>query len=377
MCVAGPDGSTADGATDGATDVAMDVAAEGSTDSGISCTAPMGNCDNDPGNGCETDLTSNGQHCGACEHDCFGGTCTNGQCEPVMIAENLDSPWLVVADRDGVYWAAAGKAIGFEGVIYMSDLDGSNAVQLATGQHWPFMGLAVDEHHVYWTNYGKVTDRDGTVMRVAKVGGTAEVVAGGLSGPKAVAVDATHVYWTNNDGTVTRAVKDGSSPLEVLAQQASGKPLGIVVDGTNVYWDSTAGEIFSVPLAGGTTQTLTTNQGAPRFMTADLNHVYWVSQSGDVTDAGGFPVISRIGKSGGSAEIVALSSDTGGYDIDMDTTHVYWTNFSTGEVLRVSLQDSGIETLADGQGWPRGIALDDTSVYWAAQDDGRIMRLAK
>ncbi|MDI1452197.1 hypothetical protein QHF85_49610, partial [Polyangium sp. 6x1] len=53
------------------------------------CTAPFGNCDQIPGNGCETDLQTTLAHCGACNaacdlanaaESCVSGACTLGAC---------------------------------------------------------------------------------------------------------------------------------------------------------------------------------------------------------------------------------------------------------------------------------------------------------
>ena len=52
-----------------------------------SCTAPYDNCDGNDANGCETDLTQSGSHCGSCDFSCEGGACANG-CLPGL--QHLD-----------------------------------------------------------------------------------------------------------------------------------------------------------------------------------------------------------------------------------------------------------------------------------------------
>ena len=48
------------------------------------CYYPWGNCDSNMGNGCETDLSRSGEHCGSCTNRCrFDDYCDNGSCEPV------------------------------------------------------------------------------------------------------------------------------------------------------------------------------------------------------------------------------------------------------------------------------------------------------
>ncbi|MEZ4389578.1 MAG: hypothetical protein R3A48_00670 [Polyangiales bacterium] len=47
---------------------------------GIACAAGFGDCDNDPANGCETDLSSSAGNCGACGTACAAGANATAQC---------------------------------------------------------------------------------------------------------------------------------------------------------------------------------------------------------------------------------------------------------------------------------------------------------
>src|SRR5262245_30712562 len=65
-----------------------------------------GACSN-PATGCEADLANDSKNCGACKHDCQGGDCKAGVCQPVVIAHDLPmSPWGVAVDDAHVYWAS-------------------------------------------------------------------------------------------------------------------------------------------------------------------------------------------------------------------------------------------------------------------------------
>jgi len=53
------------------------------------CNAGFGDCDRMVGNGCETDLNTNAQHCGACGNACAAGlVCVNGGCATQCLAPN-------------------------------------------------------------------------------------------------------------------------------------------------------------------------------------------------------------------------------------------------------------------------------------------------
>jgi hypothetical protein len=47
----------------------------------VYCSEPFGNCDGKYSNGCETDLSTSQQHCGACKSPC-AGSCEDGTCKP-------------------------------------------------------------------------------------------------------------------------------------------------------------------------------------------------------------------------------------------------------------------------------------------------------
>lgn len=52
------------------------------TDTGdCECVAGRGNCNDDWSDGCEVDLASSAEHCGACGRTCGGGTCIDQECD--------------------------------------------------------------------------------------------------------------------------------------------------------------------------------------------------------------------------------------------------------------------------------------------------------
>ena len=81
---------------------------------------------------------------------------------------------------------------------------------------------------------------------------------------------------------------------------------------------------------------------------------------------------------GTECKVETVSSGNGGsFDIVGDATHVYWTHFGSGLVMRAAHSGGPAEILAMNQSNPEGIALDEEYVYWAAYGDGRILRMPK
>jgi hypothetical protein len=115
------------------------------------CRAEFTTC----GDECVT-LDDDPKHCGRCGHDCLGGECTEGKCQPY---------------------------------------------EIAYGQHLP-QKLAVDATHVYWIDH---TDGVGSVRRVAKRGGTVQILATDQGYPGGLVVSDGKLYWNAYGASVTPA----------------------------------------------------------------------------------------------------------------------------------------------------------------------------
>lgn len=114
---------------------------------------------------------------------------------------------LLALDPTYVYAAFAGPSCSpASGVIVRAARDGSGATMLASGQACP-KGLAIDASAVYWTTRGPAPGQGG-VWRSCKSGaGSARQRAQGQTEPVSIAVDGAGIYWVNfgvagNDGAV-------------------------------------------------------------------------------------------------------------------------------------------------------------------------------
>jgi hypothetical protein len=149
--------------------------------------------------------------------------------------------------------------------------------------------VAVDGHHIYWTNSGSKTIGEAN-LDGSGVNQTLVTVA---SAPVAVAVDGRHVYWADlGSNTIGRANLDGTDVNQSLITGAV-PPLGIAVDGQHIYWanGAGAGTIGEANLDGTDVNQSFITGAAAVHLAVDSEHIYWAND-------GGFEAIGRANLDG-------------------------------------------------------------------------------
>lgn len=254
---------------------------------------------------------------GPCGPTC-GGTCSNGRCE-VVLASQQENPVAIALNATDVYWMNLGDTAGV-----------------------------------------------GAVMRVPVVGGSPETIAPAPD-PVSMALDATTVYWASEfEGIVSKAPLGGGVAATVVARQTMGAIHSIAVDEASVYWTSGNG-VAKALLAGGSSQTLESDDGAPMDIAVDDTNVYWTN--------GFLGTVMTAPKGGGGAATTVARAQSYPWWIAIDETNVYWANWDDGTVMRVAKSGGAVTTLASGQSLLSSLAIDDASVYWASPDG--VMKVSK
>ena len=159
--------------------------------------------------GC-VDLLTDPANCGTCAHDCLGGACLNGNCQPI---------------------------------------------EVASAQSYPF-GLALDSNDLYWINGGPLVADAGAVDRLGEivrfvVGGNMQrptVLISAEPNPVALAAGGGLLFWLGETQTVAadgggrscRRPQTVHERFEAARRLAlSGRPTALALDPRNVYWIET------------------------------------------------------------------------------------------------------------------------------------------
>jgi hypothetical protein len=338
------------------------------------CAAPAMMCNNVCVN-----LATSPNNCGACGHDCQGGTCTMGTCQPVMVAMQQENPAYITVDDAFLYWRRGPSTSG---------------------------------------SIGRMR-KDGMAM------GAGDLI-GGLNGIGAIVSDNTRVYYYANGQVASCAVPACAGGPQALAPTRPTMTLGVdIIDlafnpaRSRVFWTDQA-HILSVPIGGGMLQTHLTGTFPSTSVAVDLRFIYYVDRNpmnvvslrkrtavdppalGILVE---FPAAAALPRqlavtpnrllwvSNGAVSALPLPEPAGTavppplaggspIRIAIEGNQVFWTDFvspSMGRVLScptVGCRPSPVvvATFSCGPGF---IAADAQTVYWTCPTAGLVMKVAR
>jgi hypothetical protein len=306
------------------------------------------------------DLTSDGKNCGACGHDCLGGTCSGGQCQPVMIAQYIGSSEIIYVGAQTVYVTTDSGYVGrankdgsdlkpparpgftssaFGGTTLAEDGDrvflvrtGDSPIRvsycLATncdstlvavgGDYSQYFAVNQADHKIFWVDYSPSrvvsTSTVGSMSAVDVPGGALE---SGSSGSRLFYAQGG-IYFSDATG-VSRIPAAGGSIKGI-----SGADAPLTILGTNntslfVYDGTTIGAVSLPNGDGGTPKSLVTTTlsvGVDGHFAADDAVIYWASNGAANT--------CQIANCSGTQKALPKRDIDSIRDVGIDSTAVYW-----------------------------------------------------
>jgi hypothetical protein len=307
---------------------------------------------------------------------------------PVAIAKNQGGPFFVAQYGARVAWT---NFIG-NSVASADKVDGSMTLVAADPLADQPIGIAMDDGGLYFANSGL----SGTVLHCkGDTCSPSDVVYDGGFTNTDLARNGAFVYFLQADGNeVDRMAPDGTGRQSIATTDTNnfGRLLSrIATDGQYIYWSENFNDtILRKPIGSGTPQTIfTASSGAgPSALLVDGQTLFFAVLGAD----NGKGTISSSGLDGSNVQTLATAQRFP-YALAVDANYIYWTtegDFDTnnkptgnGGVFRCSKSGCGgsPDQLASNLTDARGIAVDDTNIYYATFEtgsgDGVIWKLAK
>jgi len=317
-------------------------------------------------------------HCGRCGHDCGGGTCTEGACDPIALGAVdplVEKPHGLVLGADVVYFTTYAVASpGDKGgrVLSVPKKGGGLVSEIAKGEGLPSY-LTILNDRLFWTSW--------TLGELR----SAEITAGGVNGVTTrgstpgislfgITTDGSGVFVTmftsNQVGRFEPSGDAGASPTAITSGEE--EPRMLTTDGTNLYW-SNLHAIRARAISGGAVRDVV--KGLQKGWSVNLRggYLYYsdnvLGTIGRVKDPQSDPpgLPEPMADGFGGVKVMAV-----------DDTAAYAGDQGKGRVMRVETTPPFKRSVvASGQQGPVAVALDDKFVYWVNSDDGRVMKAAK
>jgi hypothetical protein len=193
-------------------------------------------------------------------------------------------------------------------------------------------------------------------------------LASGQGHVDALAVGATHAYWTSS-GEIFEVPLDGGTPVVAVHADAGD----IAVDTANIYWtvfdpDTNDGAIMKRSLAGGDPIVLASTSRRPSSIAVDGESVYWTA-----ADESGLGEIARVPVGGGEIVLLAAAESDPG-NLVVGGGSAYWSSPHAGTcsgALRTVPIAGGSPTTVYSGPWPDDLATDGRDLFYAQRQDWR------
>lgn len=323
------------------------------------------------------DVAESSNHCGRCGHDCGGGACVAGECQPVLIADSaarFDRPAALAVNSTAIFWTERARV---RSCPLPTGCTGEPTV-IASG-YAALGALAVTENAVYFTGCPGCTDhRELVRCPVTGCPDPAHPITSSTASYDEIVVGETHAFWRESSvalgqcshadcaGTVTRTASAGFG----------GDLIGVAITSDKVYVKPTGTHIgselrsFSETASDPPIIVTSSYQIEPPFR-LHARKAYWLSDTASGRE------LSVCGLANCSSR-TTFAADPDASELAVDGTGVYWIAAATGALRWCPLAGcsaAGPTTLASGRVGLRQLTLGTSFIYWI--EANAIVKLAR
>jgi hypothetical protein len=350
-CVGGVDNGcetdlTTDAENCGACGVVCAESTHGTCVSGACvCAAGFVDCD---GSGCGTPVASlavDPKNCGDCGHDCGIGSCAAGLCQPFTLGTAPSA--VTLAAFAGSVDVGTCNATGPAIVGFIPGVGGSMPAVLDSGCVLALSGSSVQ---LVWASSSAI------VLVPFGVPAMGTQIASSVSPSGLLAAGPTSAYWWDTPAApaahaLMRVAFAGGAPETI----ATAELLALTADDEAAYWSDAAG-VHSVQHGATAVTDMTGPQGATALASDGVTLFAAIAAQ-----------IQAIPLGSGLPTLVAASTQVQG--MVADGGDVFWSDPSDGSLRRASSAGGPVTVLVSGEVLVPGspITVDRQSVYWLAK----------
>ena len=330
--------------------------------SGTGGNAGAQSMDGGPDSSSCVDTTSDSKNCGACGHDCLGGTCSGGACQAVLIARYLGNPVIIGVGADSVYLTTD---IGYVG---RARKDGSDLKPFAMPgfASSAFIGtfVAEDRDRVFLSRFTGSTVQ---LSYCPTSGCDAEATAFGGPYSQYFAVDnSSHkIFWIDYSPTQIWAastvgtVSGSTVPGAALTNGASYSRL-LYAQGGLYFADGNA--VRKLPAAGGSLITVTLSSSQISVLGTNSSRLFVY----DGSAIGYAPLPNGTGAMPAPLIVTERADSNVDGRFAADDTAVYWIVNHALVTCEIANCSATIQSLTSATGeHVTDVGIDDHAIFWA------------
>jgi hypothetical protein len=292
----------------------------------------------------------------ACRQAWIGGMAADAEYLYFVAGDTLDAPYANTVKRLPLAGGPVQTLATFDALHRLPD------DTTAENGGW----LAVNSTQIVWS-----VPSTGQILGMPLAGGEPMELASKQDVPLRLALDESHVYWTNwsSCGTCAQgsvrsvALSGDDEPVTIASKQ--DHPNGITVDSVNVYWVTAGGNVMQAPLVGGQPIALASGLMNPFFVTVDATTVYWTLPKSVMS----CPILGCNKRPNQIASGLQSPNVLVG-----DGTALYFSDWDAGSIHKLIKGHREPTVIAKGLEHPDVVVVSGQQIYWyTAGAEGVIM----